>query len=284
MYAYLALLFLLCVVGRNPVLSYKPSLYIGRTARQSTRSSPSSYARGGGLRSVAISTDTLLKPDSRIVVTGYNRDVLKPVAALIIQNSLLIVLMRYTMVVNTAGSRYLASTAVLFCEGIKLVLSSLFLFLEEANGSTSEFMDLVWRRDKNANLSDMMALSIPAGLYILQNNLQYLAVANLSPPVFQVLYQMKIVTTAFFSVLLLNRKLLIHQWFSITMLMVGLALTQLSQQSPIGSISGLYNPIGYAAVMLASSNPNLSQLHPKLSQLNPNSTPDMSQLHPKLQP
>ena len=105
---------------------------------------------------------------------------------------------------------------------------------------------------------ETLALSIPAFLYILQNNLQYVAVANLSPAIFQVLYQFKVVTAAIFSALLLNRSLFIHQWASITSLMAGLGLVQISQRSqtttthiPVMNIDGT-NPVGIMAVILAS--------------------------------
>ena len=39
-----------------------------------------------------------------------------------------------------------------------------------------------------------------------QNNLQYVAASNLEPAVFQLLYQMKLLTAAFFSVDFLNRR------------------------------------------------------------------------------
>jgi UDP-sugar transporter A1/2/3 len=81
-----------------------------------------------------------------------------------------------------------------------------------------------------------MKIIVPSVLYAIQNNLQYVAVANLSAPVFQTMYQLKIVTTAIFSVFLLKRNLLAHQWMSIFTLFLGASAVQLSQQA--GSIGG----------------------------------------------
>lgn len=52
---------------------------------------------------------------------------------------------------------------------------------------------------------DMLKMAVPACLYVLQNNLNYLAISNLDGPTYQLLYQLKILTTALFSVLMLKR-------------------------------------------------------------------------------
>jgi UDP-galactose transporter len=78
--------------------------------------------------------------------------------------------------------------------------------------------------------------------------LQYVAVANLSAPVFQTMYQMKIVTTALFSVLLLKRNLLAHQWASILTLFMGASAVQLSQGAQGG---GANNAIGLVTVVVS---------------------------------
>ncbi|KAI9919133.1 hypothetical protein PsorP6_011811 [Peronosclerospora sorghi] len=61
-------------------------------------------------------------------------------------------------------------------------------------------------------------------LYVVQNNLQFMAVSNLDAPTFQVVNQLKILMTATFSVLMLKRTVLMSQWSSIVMLMIGVTL------------------------------------------------------------
>ena len=70
-------------------------------------------------------------------------------------------------------------------------------------------------------------LAIPALLYTLQNTLQYVAVGNLDASTFQVTYQLKILTTAMFSVLMLGRSLSSRKWLSLLVLVIGVSIVQL---------------------------------------------------------
>ncbi|KIO19995.1 hypothetical protein M407DRAFT_82043 [Tulasnella calospora MUT 4182] len=75
--------------------------------------------------------------------------------------------------------------------------------------------------------ADCWKLSIPAILYVIQNNLQFVAASNLDVATFQVTYQMKILTTAGFSVLMLRKKLSTVKWLSLLGLAIGVGVVQI---------------------------------------------------------
>lgn len=72
-------------------------------------------------------------------------------------------------------------------------------------------------------------LAIPAVIYTIQNTLQYVAVSNLDAATFQVTYQLKILTTAIFSVVMLGRSLSSRKWISLFLLVVGVSIIQAPQ-------------------------------------------------------
>lgn len=84
--------------------------------------------------------------------------------------------------------------------------------------------------------NDSWKLAIPALLYTVQNTLQYVAVSNLDAATFQVTYQLKILTTAIFSVLMLGRQLPARKWLSLVLLIVGVSIIQVPQYTPAGAV------------------------------------------------
>src|SRR5256885_7784890 len=100
------------------------------------------------------------------------------------------------------GQRYFTSTAVFLNEMIKLaVCLSVALYdisrsLPPSTPATTLFTALY----NSVFTADSWKLAIPATLYTLQNSLQYIAVSNLDAATFQVTYQLKILSTALFSV------------------------------------------------------------------------------------
>ena len=79
---------------------------------------------------------------------------------------------------------------------------------------------------------DALKITIPALLYLVQNTLLYIALSNLSAPLFQVTYQGKLVTTAIVSVLMLGRTYNAKQWLCLVALSLGVAIVVLGESKP----------------------------------------------------
>ena len=95
------------------------------------------------------------------------------------QNTLLILSMRYSRVLS--GAMYFTTTAVLFSEFSKMVICLLIIFYQQRSNFLSHLHEAIV-----VNWLDTLKMSVPAIVYMLQNNLQYVAVSNLEAAVFQV--------------------------------------------------------------------------------------------------
>jgi len=165
-------------------------------------------------------------------------------ATLVLQNTLLVVFMRYSRIVS--GPIYYSSTAVATMELLKFLTCLLVIAYQRGPLSLwNELRDEVFSRPL-----EVIRLSVPSLLYTIQNNLLYYALSHLDAATYSVCYQMKILTTAVFSVILLQRKLSMLQWLSLVILTAGVAMTQLSAQKT--SESHENTMAGFFAVMCAA--------------------------------
>lgn len=158
---------------------------------------------------------------------------------LIFQNTLLVLAMRVSRT-NNEGALYLTSTAVITAEILKV--SSCIVILRTQANNWNDVISLLATELANV---DTIKVAVPGALYLVQNNLLFVAVSNLDAAVYQVTYQLKILTTAFFTVVLLGRHLLKHQMMSLLLLTSGVAVVQLAKSE------------GKAAVNVEDQNPTL---------------------------
>jgi UDP-sugar transporter A1/2/3 len=131
------------------------------------------------------------------------------------------------------GHRYLPSTAVFFTEVLKLVIC-LTASLYEISLSAPRSMPLTSLLSSLGSAifgGDSWKIAMPAGLYTLANSLQYVGISNLDAATFHVTYQFKIIVTAILSVFLLRRTITGRQWISLVLLMVGVAIVSLPDES-----------------------------------------------------
>ncbi|XP_061186571.1 UDP-galactose translocator-like [Saccostrea echinata] len=146
---------------------------------------------------------------------------------LMLQNAVFILMMRYVR--TRPGDMFMSTTAVIMSEVLKFLACFIIIFYKE--GGMKGFLSHL-----NENIikqpMDFLKISVPSIIYTLQNNLLFVAVSNLDAAVFQVTYQLKILTTALFSVIMLGKPLSRLQWVSLFILFCGVALVQVQ---PTGS-------------------------------------------------
>ena len=73
---------------------------------------------------------------------------------------------------------------------------------------------------------DSWKLAVPAGLGVLSNSLQYIALSNMRAATFQATIQLQFLTSAIFGVILLRRGISPRKWGLLFLLLVGVALVQ----------------------------------------------------------
>ncbi|KAL3993791.1 Nucleotide-sugar transporter family protein [Acanthocheilonema viteae] len=144
---------------------------------------------------------------------------------LIFQTTFLVLILHYSRVQKIDGPRYLSSTAVVIAEIIKLLTCIVFIAYQHS-WEYVEFMNELYT-ECYIKSKDTLKMAVPAFLYVVQNNLLFIALSKLDAATYQVTYQFKILTTAIFSVTLLGRKLNSQKWISLLLLTVGVALVQL---------------------------------------------------------
>ncbi|XP_075153094.1 UDP-galactose transporter [Haematobia irritans] len=144
---------------------------------------------------------------------------------LTLQNAILGLSMRYAR--TRPGDIFLSSTAVLMSEVVKLLTCLVLVFNEEGK----DFQKFVKSLHKTiiANPTDTLKVCVPSLVYIVQNNLLYVSASHLDAATYQVTYQLKILTTAMFAVVILRKKLLNTQWGALVLLLLGVVLVQLAQ-------------------------------------------------------
>ena len=102
---------------------------------------------------------------------------------LVAQNAALVLTMRYSRIANTE-KMYLASTAVVLTELMKLTISLSVVFYND--GLDIEKTGKQLYSEIIVKFAEVMKVSVPSVLYTIQNNLLYVALSHLNAVTFQV--------------------------------------------------------------------------------------------------
>jgi len=143
------------------------------------------------------------------------------IVTLVLQNSAVVLMLRYSR--SLPGPKAIPAVVVFFWELMKMVAAFFFLLVE---GNIQDMSDKClgdWR--------GVCKMLVPAGLYLFQNNILFIAISNLDAGVYQVTYQLKILTTAGFHVIMLKKTQTSRQVQALLVLMVGVSLVQLSNST-----------------------------------------------------
>lgn len=126
------------------------------------------------------------------------------------------------------GPLFFSSTAVVFAEIIKAIVSISLLWAQKNLNMRELFISMSQNLSDPADNLKIFVLSL---LFVIQNNLLYLGISLLDAATFQVSSQLKIITTALFSILILpDCHYSLIQWLALIFLFLGVALVQLDAQ------------------------------------------------------
>lgn len=159
------------------------------------------------------------------VVVGQTSFKLLLLVMMVAQNSALALVGRYSRSHGPKEDLYVITHLILVIELGKFIASCALEHYISGGNLASQLRTYVWERPVDA-----LKISIPAGLYLFQNTLLYVALENLTAPMFQVTYQFKLVTAAIVSVIMLQRKYNLKQWVCLCIISLGVALVVLGEK------------------------------------------------------
>lgn len=180
---------------------------------------------------------------------------------IVIQTTTLVLLLRYSRTQAVQGPRYLSSTAVVCAEFLKILTCLAVLLWKNGFSVPALALQLhneVWRQP-----FETCKMLVPAGLYTVQNNLLFYALSCLDAATYQVTYQLKILTTAMFSVWMLKRRISTQQWLSLVLLIAGVTLVQIpTEKAPEAAAKqSSYQYLGVVAVLVSCISSGFSGIY-----------------------
>ncbi|KAK0092732.1 hypothetical protein PV326_000711 [Microctonus aethiopoides] len=165
---------------------------------------------------------------------------------LTLQNALVGLSMRHAQ--TRPGDKFQSSTAVVMAEVVKCIICLILVLIEE--GSLKKFINALNNTIVKQPI-DTLKVCVPSIVYLIQNNLLYVSASNLDAATYQVSYQLKILTTAFFAVIILRKSLLKIQWGALVLLLIGIIFVQLAKSEHHSSTSAINQNrlVGFSSVL-----------------------------------
>ena len=146
-----------------------------------------------------------------------------------------------------ADGTYPYNTSVIPCavECVKLVASSSMLAHERLSKSRQ-------REPLNFTPRDFIAYAFPALCYFVSNNCMFYIIRYLGASTFQIMNNLKVLSTGVFMYIFLDRRLSWMQWKALVVLVVGCMVTQLGADERAGA-DNQSSIAGYALVLVSAA-------------------------------
>lgn len=151
----------------------------------------------------------------------------------------------FTEASKNADGAYPYNTFVIPCtvEAVKLVVSLVMLVCERAAEDGSSHV-------LRCTLRSVSAYMIPALCYFVSNNCAFYIIQNLGATTFQIMNNLKVLSTCVFMRIFLKRELLWLQWKALIMLVIGAMVTQLRTNEEVALGEGQRWYFGYSLVIV----------------------------------
>ena len=161
--------------------------------------------------------------------------------ALVLQNTSLVILMKHSY--RPTALTYSTAAVVALAEGLKVI--TCFCISSYTEGLHPTLYAL-------RNTPTQLSLALPCILYVIQNNLLFVAIQNLPATLYVVCSQGKIISSALFSVFLLKTKMTQNRVIALFLLVCGMIFVQLPSRAAKAQAQGHMNlEKGLAAVFVA---------------------------------
>jgi len=151
-------------------------------------------------------------------------------ATLAFQNSGITLVTRYSR--GVLQEPYAVITTVIVSELVKLLISVCVIH----HSNSYDVSKTVQRVVHDIRFS--LPMAVPGAIYLVQNLLTYVGLGALEGSTYAILVQLKLLTTAVFAVVMLNKKLYSYQWRVLTLLFLGVVLVQLRPPKAGADVSG----------------------------------------------
>mmetsp|Transcript_42015 Transcript_42015/g.50940 ORF Transcript_42015/g.50940 Transcript_42015/m.50940 type:complete len:372 (+) Transcript_42015:151-1266(+) len=137
---------------------------------------------------------------------------------------------------------YNFSTVPLLSELCKLAVSACLLYRQHKSDPKGTNITVEWK--------SIRLYPIPSLIYLVHNNVQFMTLKYVDPSTYQILGNLKIVTTGVLFRVFLKRKLTKLQWWSLVLLMVGATTSQITGcgDSALGA-----QPEGYMLAVVSAT-------------------------------